>query len=147
MHAFAYLHLMVCSIKTSRAMKRTGGVNSARNAARAEARQKLDTVNPVVAMIKRLESMWAEELKAQEKTRWVALRAAAKAKKAVAVAKGKALAIADRVVQPSKQTLRLIGKNPLHIYRADWLDQRRARGIRTPRLSACGTTSSETSAR
>jgi hypothetical protein len=125
---------MVCSIKTYRAMKTTGRVNSARNAARAEARQKLDTVNPVAAMIKRLESMWAEELKAQEKTRWVALRAAAKAKKAVAVAKGKALAIADRIVQPSKQTLRLVGKNPLHIYRADWLDQRRARGIHTPRL-------------
>jgi hypothetical protein len=80
-------------------------------------------------MIKRVESCWAEELKAQEKT-----RAAPKAKKAVAVAKGKALAITDHVLQPSNQTLTLLGKNPLHIYRLDWLDQRRARGIRTPRL-------------
>jgi hypothetical protein len=42
------------------------------------------------------------------------------------------LAIADHVVQPSKQTLRLVGKNPLHIYRKDWFDQQRSRGIRTP---------------
>jgi hypothetical protein len=85
-------------------------------------------------MMKRLASIWVEERKAQEKTRWVALRAAAKAKKAVAVAKGKTLAVADHVVQPSKQTTRLVRKNPMHIYRLDWLDQRRAKGILTPRL-------------
>jgi hypothetical protein len=102
---------------------------------------------------------WVEPRKMLRSNLAAALRAAAKTKKAVAVAKGKAkaartlrrlqahrmllqahrpqiLAIADHVAQPSEQTLCLVGKNPLHIYRDDWFDQQRAKGIRRPWLTS-----------